>query len=99
MLDAADFCGASQPGQRAAEDCGPDDGAFDRDAQEARCSSAFAHGAQLERLFAKADLENEDAVAYLQQLIERAGLNQALRRAGAVPGDTVVVGEQEFEFS
>jgi GTP-binding protein len=57
------------------------------------------HGRQLERLFAKADLDNEDAVAYLQQLIERAGLNQALRRAGAVPGDTVVVGEQEFEFS
>ncbi len=57
------------------------------------------HGVQLERLFAKADLDNEDAVAYLQKLIERAGLNDALRRAGALPGDTVVVGEQEFEFA
>ena len=57
------------------------------------------HGVQLERLFAKADLDNDDAVAYLQQLIERAGLNAALRKAGAVPGDTVVVGDQEFEFS
>jgi len=57
------------------------------------------HGVQLERLFAKADLDNEDAVRYLQQVIERAGLNDALRRAGARPGDTVVVGEQEFEFS
>ncbi len=57
------------------------------------------HGRQVERLFAKADLDNDDAVAYLQQLIERAGLNQALRKAGAVPGDTVVVGDQEFEFS
>jgi GTPase len=57
------------------------------------------HGAQLERLFAKADLDNDDAVAYLQQLIERAGLNDALRRAGAVPGDTVVLGRSEFEFS
>ena len=57
------------------------------------------HGRQLERLFAKADLGNEDAVAYLQQVIDRAGLNAALRRAGAVPGDTVVVGDQEFEFS
>jgi GTP-binding protein len=56
-------------------------------------------GAQLERLFAKADLENKDAVDYLQQVIERAGLNAALRRAGAQPGDTVVVGEQEFEFA
>ena len=57
------------------------------------------HGVQMERLFAKADLDNEDAVAYLQQVIERAGLNDALRRAGAVPGDTVVVGEAEFEFA
>ena len=57
------------------------------------------HGIQMERLFAKADLDNEDAVAYLQQVIERAGLNDALRRAGAVPGDTVVVGQSEFEFA
>jgi GTP-binding protein len=56
-------------------------------------------GVQLERLFAKADLDNEDAVRYLQQIIERAGLNDALRRAGARPGDTVVIGAQEFEFS
>jgi GTPase len=56
-------------------------------------------GTQMERLFAKADLDNPDAVAYLQQVIERAGLNDALRRAGAVPGDTVVVGESEFEFA
>jgi GTP-binding protein len=56
-------------------------------------------GVQIERLFAKADLENEDAVAYLQQIVERAGLNDALRRAGATPGDTVVVGEHEFEFA
>jgi GTP-binding protein len=57
------------------------------------------HGVQLERLFAKADLDNPDAVGYLQQVIERAGLNEALRRAGAAPGDTVVVGEAEFEFA
>jgi GTP-binding protein len=57
------------------------------------------HGVQMERLFAKTDLDNDEALAYLQQVIERAGLNDALRRAGAVPGDTVVVGETEFEFS
>jgi GTP-binding protein len=57
------------------------------------------HGRQLERLFAKADLDNEDAVAYLQEVVERAGLNDALRRAGALPGDTVMVGESEFEFA
>lgn len=57
------------------------------------------HGSQLERLFAKADLGNEDAVRYLQQVIERAGLNGALRRAGAQPGDTVLIGDEELEFS
>ncbi len=59
----------------------------------------LVRGVQLERLFAKADLGNEEAVAYLQTVVERAGLNEALRRAGAQPGDTVVVGEQEFEFA
>jgi len=56
-------------------------------------------GAALERLFAKADLDNPEALAYLQEVIERAGLNAALRRAGAAPGDTVLVGGREFEFA
>lgn len=59
----------------------------------------LVEGSQLQRLFAKADLDNEDAVRYLQEVIERAGLNDALRHAGAQPGDTVVLGDQEFEFS
>ena len=56
-------------------------------------------GATLERLVAKADLANEEAVAYLQQVMEHAGVSDALRRAGAQPGDTVLIGENEFEFS
>jgi GTP-binding protein len=56
-------------------------------------------GTVLERLVAKADLTNDEAVAYLQQVMERAGVSAALRRAGAAPGDTVVVGLQEFDFS
>ena len=57
------------------------------------------HGAALERLVAKANLDNEEAVVYLQQVMERAGVSEALRRAGARPGDPVLVGDQEFEFS
>jgi GTP-binding protein len=57
------------------------------------------HGATLERLVAKADLDNYEAVAYLQQVMERAGVSDALRRAGAKPGDPVLIGDQEFEFS
>ena len=53
-------------------------------------------GRALERLVAKADLENEEAVAYLQAVFERAGVERELRRAGARPGDTVLVGETEL---
>jgi GTP-binding protein len=66
---------------------------------ERRGEGFVVRGARLERLFAQADLDNDDAVKYLQEVVERAGLNEALRRAGAEPGDTVVVGEQEFEFA
>ncbi|MGO8684446.1 MAG: GTPase ObgE [Thermoleophilia bacterium] len=56
-------------------------------------------GAGLERLVAKADLGNEEAVRYIQEVMEKAGVSVALRRAGALPGDTVVIGDVEFEFS
>jgi GTPase len=56
-------------------------------------------GTALERLIAKADLDNDEAVAYLQEVIAKAGVDQALRRAGAVPGDTVLVGEIALEFA
>ncbi len=66
----------------------------------AREKSAFrVRGEALERLVAKADVDNPEALAYLQEVIERAGLNAALRRAGAKTGDTVLLGEGEFEFA
>lgn len=57
------------------------------------------HGVALERLVAKADLENDEAVAYLQDVMERVGLSDALRRAGARPGDVVRIGAAEFDFA
>jgi GTPase len=57
------------------------------------------HGAVLERLVAKADLENEEAVRYLQDVMERAGLSDALRRSGARDGDTIAIGDAEFELA
>jgi GTP-binding protein len=56
-------------------------------------------GATLERLVAKADLDNADAVRYLQEVMDRAGVGDALRRAGAVDGDTVLIGEADFELA
>ena len=90
---------AAAEAERAATVLRPADGRLDSFTVEPVDDYFVVHGVQMERLFAKADLDNEDAVAYLQQVIERAGLNDALRRAGAVPGDTVVVGESEFEFA
>ena len=90
---------AAAEAERAATVLRPADGRLDSFTIEPVDDYFVVHGVQMERLFAKADLDNADAVAYLQQVIERAGLNEALRRAGAVPGDTVVVGESEFEFA
>jgi GTP-binding protein len=56
-------------------------------------------GAALERLVAKTELSNDEAVRYLQEVMERAGVSEALRRAGARPGDAVIIGEHEFEFA
>jgi GTP-binding protein len=90
---------AAAEAETAATVLRPADGRLDSFIVEVVGDSFVVHGFQMERLFAKADLDNEDAVRYLQQVIERAGLNDALRRAGAVPGDTVVVGQSEFEFA
>ncbi len=94
----AEFEAAAEAAQ-AAEILRPAEGRLDSFTVDSVDDYFVVHGVQMERLFAKADLDNEDAVAYLQQVIERAGLNDALRRAGAVPGDTVVVGQSEFEFA
>jgi len=90
---------AAETSSAAATVLRPADGRLESFTVAREAELFVVRGVQIERLFAKADLDNEDAVAYLQQLIERAGLNDALRKAGAAPGDTVVVGAQEFEFS
>jgi GTPase len=56
-------------------------------------------GRVIERLVAKADLGNDEAMRYLQEVMERAGLSAALRKAGGNDGDTVKIGDAEFELS
>jgi GTP-binding protein len=56
-------------------------------------------GRVIERLVAKADLGNDEAMRYLQEVMERAGLSTALRKAGGIDGDTVKIGDAEFELS
>jgi GTP-binding protein len=43
--------------------------------------------------------EYDEAVHRFQHLLERLGIDEALRKAGAAPGDTVRIGEYELEWS
>ena len=55
-------------------------------------------GPAVEKLVARTDFNNDEAVAFLQEQLERLGVSEALRVAGARSGDDVVIGEVEFEF-
>lgn len=44
------------------------------------------------------DLDNEETVAYFNGLLQRLGVEDTLRRAGARPGDRVRIGPVEFEL-
>jgi len=52
----------------------------------------------LERLVSRLDLGSNDAVDYLQRRLDRSGVTVRLENAGAQTGDTVVIGELEFEW-
>jgi len=55
-------------------------------------------GSVVERLVARTDFENEEAVGFLQERLERLGVSEALREAGAAPGEDVTIGDMEFEL-
>jgi GTP-binding protein len=55
-------------------------------------------GGGIERVIITTDMSNEEAVAFLQKRLERMGVEEKLRKAGAVDGDTVHIGSVSFEF-
>ena len=55
-------------------------------------------GGGIERVIITTDMHNEEAVAFLQRRLERMGVEERLRKAGAVDGDTVHIGSVSFEF-
>jgi GTP-binding protein len=55
-------------------------------------------GGSVERWVAMSDLGNPQAVAYLQERLDRAGVERLLSQAGATPGDDVRIGEKTFEW-
>jgi GTPase len=55
-------------------------------------------GRGIELLIARHDLENPEALDYLESRLREIGVIAELRRAGFEPGDEVLVGELEFEL-
>ena len=55
-------------------------------------------GKPAERAVAVNDLTNPQALEYVRHKLSRLGVDRALARAGARPGDTVRVGGFEFEY-
>jgi GTP-binding protein len=55
-------------------------------------------GEGFEGWLARLDLNNYETLMYIQRTLQRIGVTDALREAGAQDGDTVKVGDLEFEF-
>lgn len=56
------------------------------------------YGKDVERMVTMTDLENDEAVAYLQKRLAKTGVERALTRAGARAGETVRIARAEFDF-
>jgi GTP-binding protein len=68
--------------------------AVDRDVDGA----FIVRGRPAERAVALSDLTNAQALSYAQHRLRSLGVDRALSRAGARPGDVVRVGKFEFEY-
>lgn len=55
-------------------------------------------GQEIEKLIAMSHLDSDDSLLRLQRIFVKMGLEDALRKAGVKPGDTVIIGEVEFEY-
>jgi GTP-binding protein len=55
-------------------------------------------GRAVERLVARTQFDSEAATQRFQVALDRLGVSAALEEAGAQPGDTVRIGEAEFEY-
>ncbi len=55
-------------------------------------------GTRVERLLARHDLENEEALRYLEERLRTMGVIRALEAAGFEPGDDVEIGGTVFEL-
>jgi GTPase len=55
-------------------------------------------GARIERLIARYDVENDEALEYVEDRLRALGVIRALEAAGFEPGDDVEIGGVVFEL-
>ena len=58
----------------------------------------FVSGRAMDHLIASVNFDNEDSLNYFHRSLRRMGVIDALRGKGAKEGDSVVIGEMEFDF-
>jgi GTP-binding protein len=64
-----------------------------------RIGSGFAvRGDRIEALLERTDLDSDTGLARFQAALDRLGVNAALEAAGVEPGDTVRIGDVDFEY-
>ncbi len=66
--------------------------------EQTGAGSFAVRGKGIERLLARYDIENEDAMAYLEERLRRIGVLGALQAEGFQPGDELEVGGVTFEL-
>jgi GTP-binding protein len=55
-------------------------------------------GVQVERWIKQTDFDNDEAVGYLADRLDRLGVEAAAAKKGAVAGDVVRIGDREFDY-
>ncbi len=58
----------------------------------------FVSGREMDRLLDSVNFDNEESLNWFHRSLRRMGVIDALRERGAREGDSVVIGEMEFDF-
>ncbi|WP_152728427.1 GTPase ObgE [Goekera deserti] len=74
-----------------------DDGGFTVEA-DPRTGGWVVRGVKPDRWVRQTDFTNDEAVGYLADRLNRLGVEDALAKAGAVPGDAITVGDVTFDW-
>ena len=65
---------------------------------EVRDGVYFVSGREMDRLIDSVNFDNEESLNWFHRSLRRLGVIDALRERGAKEGDSVVIGEMEFDF-